>query len=109
MVEAAIADVIGPAVAADDPDAAADQVIDDRKQVLRHRIAAEAVQPFDQRRHAGVLGADFRLLQLRRGQDGLHQIGPEFRREGVCQRGCQRQMFVGREAEAEAELGIILE
>ncbi len=62
VVEPAIADVVGPAVAADDPDAAPDQVIDHRQQVLRARVARRSLeQPRRSARRRGRAARGFRI------------------------------------------------
>ncbi len=74
VIEPAVADVVGPAVAADDPDAAADQMIDDRQQIQREPARAMRQQPRLQLRDADALRADFGFLDLRRLGDGLGEI-----------------------------------
>jgi hypothetical protein len=69
MVEAAIADVVGPAVAAHDPDASPDQVVDDGEQIARGGIVlGELAQPGLELGNADALDADLRFLDLRRAQ-----------------------------------------
>ena len=108
MVEPAGADVVGPAVAADDPHAAPDQVIHDAEQV-GHGRAVEPVEPPHQLGHPLALRAQLRLAQLRRVEDGVHQLGAHL----VAQLGeppaRQLGVPVGGEPEAEPELGVVLE
>ncbi len=108
MVETAIADVVGPAVAAHDPDAATDQVIDDRQQVEGKRLL-DAQQPGLQLRDPDALRADIGFHDLRRLGDGLGEIRPDLGRELDQQRQGKLEMLVGCEPEAETELGIVLE
>lgn len=66
MVETPIADVVGPSIAADDPDAPAHEMIDDRQQGLGGGIAAQRLQKLDEVGNAQPLRPDFGLMNLRR-------------------------------------------
>ena len=69
VVEAAGADVVGPAVAADDPHAAPEQVIHHAAQVGGRPVSLlQAVEPPFQLGDPVVLRAQLRLAQLRRGR-----------------------------------------
>ena len=48
-------------------------------------------------------------MDLRRVEDGCRQLVADDGRELRQQRACKRQMLVGRQAEAETELGVVLE
>ena len=109
VVEPAIADVVGPAVAADDPDAAPDQVVDHRQQIacgLARRCAASL--SFSAR-DAGALRADLGLADLRRREDRSARSSPTSGASCAQQRARQLQVLVGRQAKAQAELGVVLE
>ena len=73
VVKAAGADVVGPAVAADDPDTAPDQVVEDAAQLGR-RSPVQAVEPPVELGEALALRAQLGLAQLRRLQDLVHQL-----------------------------------
>ena len=108
MVEPAIANVIGPAVAADDPDAAPHEMIDHRDE-----IACGFAFDFEQSRlqfaHADSLGAQLEFLNLRRVQNICRERFADHRRQLRQQGAGQRQVLVGRQPEAEAKFGVILE
>ena len=108
MVEPAGADVVGPAVAADDPDAAPDQVVDDAEQV-GDGGSVQRVEPLFQLGDPLALGPQLRFPQLRRSEDVVHQL----RADDVPQLGeapaGQLGVPVGGEPEAEPELGVVLE
>ena len=76
MVEPAGADIVGPAVTADDPDAAPDQVIDHTAQITGPG-GIEALEATLQFGHPLPLGVQLRLTQLRRRQDGVDELGTE--------------------------------
>ena len=109
VVEPAGADVVGPAVAADDPDAAPDEVVDDAPQVgdggARRARRAAAGSSATRSRCASQL----RLAQLRRRQDLVDQLGADLLAQlGEAPAG-QLGVPVGGEPEAEPELGVVLE
>ena len=108
VVEPAGPDVVGPPVAADDPHAAPDQVLDDAQEV-GHDGPVQPVEALHQLRHPFALVAQLRLPELRALQDAVHQLGAhlvaQLRQPPVRQIGVR----VGGEPEAEAELGGVLE
>ena len=113
MVEAAEADVVGPAVAADDPDALADQVVGERQQVLRRRTArapSTGGEPLAGAGRRGRAGTDLDLRLLAAVEQLPDQVaaptaGASARQQaaGVIGLGVERQ------AHAQAELGVVLE
>ena len=108
VVEAAVADVIGPAVAADDPDAAPDEVVDHRQKIAGG-LAVQLEEARLQLGDADALGPDLRFLDLRRLEDGVGQILTDDRSQLAEQRLREFEMLVGGEAETKAELGVVLE
>ena len=109
VVEPAGADVVGPAVAADDPDAAPDQVVDDAEQVAARRSveAGEPALQLGHTRHAAHRSSDSRSCGAPRivvdqlCTDDVAQLGEPAPGElGVP---------IGGEPEAEPELGVVLE
>ncbi len=66
VVEAAEADVVGPAVAADDPDALADEGVGERLEAPRGRECPCRARRSAQRADAVALGGDSRLDRVRR-------------------------------------------
>ena len=108
VIEAAVADIVSPSVTADDPDAAPDQMIDDRQQIERERFL-DPQQPGLQLRDPDPLRADVGLLDLWCLGDRLGELRPDLVREAGQQRQRQRKMLVGREPEAKPELGVVLE
>ena len=107
VVEAAVVDVVGPAVAADDPDRSTDEEVGEREQVGRIGVGRSGERRL-QRRHALALHAEVRLGHLRRLQDGRHEIPADPRRELLCEGPRLRGLAVDREAIPEAELGVVL-
>ena len=83
MVEPAEADVIGPAIAADDPDRTAYQVIDNRKQLPGVRIVLQGEQFGLEGRDPLALRADLGLADLRRREDRACQIVAKLRQVDV--------------------------
>ena len=109
MVEAAIADVVGPAVAADNPNAAPDEMIDDREQIAR-RLGLSAIQSL-------TLSSATRSRCARISDSWIcgalampsARSGPTCRQSFAEQRQCQVEMLIGGQAEAKAEFRIVLE
>ncbi len=110
VIQAAVADVVGPAVAADDPHALPDQRIGQAQQVAggrRRKAIACPTQFFLQQRHAGALLEDARLGGL---------IGVEQRlRQLVANRPAQPRhqfarvfvLLVDRQPHAQPELRVV--
>ena len=106
MVEAAEADVVGPAVAADDPDALAHERAGERLRAAAPRgsssRASRSRSSCDERgaaRRCRLGGAG------RRAGEGRRQVGRELGRE----RAGLTLLRVEREPHAEPELGVVLE
>ena len=104
MIEAAVADVVGPSVAADGPDALLDQLVGADRQVAglgRLQIPNLLFQNFN----ALALLFDFLLRLLRGGENRRNQLVPDGRSQageqllGIC------RLLVDRDAHAEGELG----
>ena len=99
VIQAAIADVVGPAVAADDPHALFDQVIGQGAQVLQAGFEdavspVEAVQPavdaLFQQGHPFPLIEDVGLGGLGVAEDGVGQIPRQGRVFGIQRQGVQQ-------------------
>ena len=114
VVEAAEADVVGPAVAADDPDALAHEVVGEREQVARVGV----VGAVDARRARRAARRRARAARAISGSVVL--VGVEDRRRRgrrrarapgarASSRGLRRVCASSAEAHAEAELGVVLE
>ena len=108
VVHAAETDVVGPAVAAEAPHAAADQVIGRGRQVLRI-AAADGRQPLLERRHQRPLQGDLGVGLLLVVDQGLDDLVAQLAAELGQQRVAILQLLVDRQAEAHAELGTVLE
>ena len=108
MIEPARADVVRPAVATDDPHAAANQVLQDAAQVLDDRTV-ELVEPARERRDPLTLGTQLGLPHLRRGQDLVHQLGPDVVAQLLQSAAGELGVAVGRESKPQPELGVVLE
>ena len=74
MVEPTGTDVVRPAVTADDPHAAPDQVVHHTAQITGHG-GIEALEAALELGHPLTLGCQFRLPQLRRRQNGVDEFG----------------------------------
>ena len=84
VVEAAVVDVVGPAVAADDPDRSPDEEVGEREQVGRIGIRRTGQRRL-QRRDALALHAEVRLGDLRRLQEADTRSSP-IRGASFCAR-----------------------
>ena len=92
MVETAVADVVGPAVAADNPDALAHQVLRERPQAMRCRIV-KSCELVLERCDATSLRVDVRLADLRR----VEQF-PNARRRRAAARAREQALAPARAA-----------
>ena len=108
MVQASVADVVGPAVASEDPDALLDQHVRHREQVLGFG-GLHAGEFGLQGLHALPLGGDARLVLLVRVADGVGEVASQ----GAGHLGDEFQgvllVLVDGQAEAQPELGRVLE
>jgi hypothetical protein len=108
VIETTGPDVVGPAVATDDPDAPPDEEVDHAAQVVGGG-PVDAVQPPLQLGHPLALGAQLRFALLGRRDDLVDELRPD----GVAQLGQattgEGGVGVGRDAEAEPEFGVVLE
>ena len=108
VVEPAGADVVGPAVAADDPQAAAHQILGHRQEIARRPIrwvAKRAPQRVDPR----ALGDDLAVGALRRIENFVGELWPDALAQRPDQVPRHRGLLVDRETHAKTELGIVLE
>ena len=108
MVEAGGADVVGPAVAADQPHAAPHEVLDDREQRFR-LVARQVREAAPQLGDALPLRPDPALAALVGGEDLVDELRADLRRQRLQEVHGHRVVLVGGEAQAEAELGVVLE
>ena len=108
VIEAAGSDVVRPPVAADDPHATPDQMIDDAAQVGDYRFVA-LVEPPLQLDHPSALGTELGLPQLRRLENLVHQLPADLLTQLAEAPAGQLGVAVDRESQAEAELGVVLE
>ena len=111
VVQAAGSDVVGPAVAADDPDAAPHQLVDHAAQVDDGRIilVLQGVQTAAQLADPLPLSGVLRLPALGRLEDLVDQLRPDLLAQPGEALPGQRPVLVGGEPEPEAELGVVLE
>ena len=98
VIESAVADVIGPSIAAHQPDAAADKMVDDREQITRPLIIEPKELRF-QFGNAGPLRANLRLADLRCANNRLNQFRADLGRELAEQSVREADMLVCREPE----------
>ena len=100
------ADVVGPAVTTDDPDAFFAQVVDDRAQVTRcGRI--QCVQLPGDRLNTLALFVYICLICLRCIQHGLHYIITQLTSHRIKQGAGIAGMLIISQPEAQAEFGIV--
>ena len=109
MVETAVANVIGPAVAADDPHALPDQVVGEVIEFAGGGVRGEVGQLGAQFDHVGALGCDAGLRGLVGVEQGFHQRGTHRRRKLLEQAARQSFLEVQAQPNAEAKLGVVLE
>ena len=116
MVEAAVADVVGPAVAADDPDAPSHEHVGQAEQVAVGRGASfERRQELPSSRAFSAAtrsrcACDARpRSSARRSSRPSTSSSPMVRRVAAEQLAAYSLLLVERQAEAEAELGVVLE
>jgi len=108
VVQAAGTDVVCPAVAADDPDAAADEMVDDTAQIRDGRIV-DAVDATLQFLDARTLRSQLGLAHLRRLENRVHEVGADAVTQFGQPRTRELRVQVGRELQAEPELRVVLE
>ena len=111
MVETAIADVVGPAIAADDPHALADEVIGEREQLTScgAGLAVQRAENLPEPRDARALGIDTRLGVLVGLEDVPDEVRADRRRELRHEPSGLVVLGVEPEAHAQAELRVVLE
>ena len=111
VVQSAGPDVVGPAVAADDPDAAPHQLVDHAAQVDDGRIGLviQGVQTAAQLVDPRALGGVFRLPALGRTENLVDQLRPDLLAQPDEALAGQRPVLVGGQPEPEAELCVVLE
>ena len=80
MIQTAIANVVGPPIAADNPDALSHEVLRDRAQAMGCRIG-KRLQHLLERRHAISLRVDVLLADLRRVEQFPNARRPELWRQ----------------------------
>src|ERR1051326_2549513 len=108
VIEPAEADVVRPAVAADDPDALLHQRVGEREELLlvgRIELVHARLQNLDAR---ALLG-DLRLVLLLASEDVGGEALPNLHGDAPQQLGGELALLVERKAEAEAELGVVFE
>ncbi len=109
VIEAAVADVVGPAVAADEPDALLHQVVGERfEAACLGGVQSRPARPRSattRSRWAAMPG----LVRLVGVENRRRQAVAELRRDVLDEAARGRDVRVERQAEAEAELGVVLE
>ena len=83
MIQAAEADVVGPTVAADDPDSLADEISGERQELsgVRRTWTVDAGELVAQTGDPLALAADVGLGLLRGAKESVDDIRTELRRE----------------------------
>ncbi len=108
MVQAAVADVVGPAVSAHDPDAFADQIVRDGQEVQGLRVRAPGELGLEGL-HALSLGGDALFVLLRGADEPVHQLVAQLALHAAEHLVAVFHVLVQGEPVAEAELGVVLE
>src|SRR4051794_13161516 len=107
MVKAAVTNVIGPAIAADDPYIALDQRVSQYRQLTRITVVRAEPQEIFEQLYALTLLADDRFIRL----ISLAQLGCQFRPNRISETLYQIMRILStlvlRKANAQTELGII--
>ena len=108
VIEAAVTDVVGPAVAAQQPDTFRDEIIGQYLQPPRlGRV--HCGQLLAQCLHAFALCRDPRLTRLVGGKQLLHQGVAQFHPEPLDQRASGGHVAIDSQAKAEAEFCVVFE
>jgi len=108
VIKAAVADVIGPAVATDDPDRLIHQIIGNVEQGAGFR-QIDGCQLLLEQQDTGALLGDGGFTLLLCGEDGFHQFLGQFVGKPDEQLAGIALVLIKREADAKTELGIVLE
>ena len=108
MVEPAVADVVGPAVAADDPDPLLHEVVGEEAQPRRVRIGPAREQEL-QVRDPRPLRGDAGLARLVRGQEPVDEIPGESRHHAREELARRVAVAVESQPHPHAELRVVLE
>ena len=108
VIETAVADIEGPAVAAEQPDALAHQVVGDRLETARFE-GLDGPQHLAQRGYARALLGDSLLRRLVRRQQIVNEVVTEPGCERRQQRSGLPDLRIDRQAKAEPELRVVLE
>ena len=108
MVQSTGADVVRPAVAADDPHAAPEQIVIDATQVGDSRWVA-VLEPPLQLAQAHTLRPQLGLPKLGRLEDLVHQLAPDHIAQLRQTPASQVGVAIGSQPQAESELGVVLE
>ncbi len=108
VVEAAVADIISPAVSAHNPDGFFHQIISQRQQ-SRGVSTTAATEGLAQCHHPGALGRDAGLRGLIRGEQFLHQLVADARGEPRDHFTGGAVALLNRQMDAKPELGVVLE
>src|SRR5690349_5124817 len=108
VIEAAVADVVGPTVAADYPDGFLDERVGEREQVAGFG-RVEAGEALFEDRDAAALGGDAFFGGLVGVDQVLGERFADLEAEFPDQLAGVFGLFVGGEPHAEAELGVVLE
>ena len=109
VVETAVADVVGPAVAADGPDGFFNQVAGEGGELGGLGVGGEAGEFTAQQVDARSAGGEVGLGGRGGGGQLAHGVGIEARGEAFEQAARGGVALVGGLAQAEAELGVVLE
>ena len=108
MVEAAEADVVRPAVAANDPHALLNEIVGERIEPACQRIVQPS-QRRTQRVHPLALRGNSRFAVLRGSEQLTDQPVTQAPTQAGEQRACLLRVLIDGQAEAEAELGVVFE
>ena len=109
VVHAARTDVVGPAVTADDPHRATQQVIGDTQQVAYQRGLLHRLQLVDELGDTTFLVHQVVLGELRGVEQVVDELGVELVGHGLQVTLGQPGLHVGGQPHAQTELGIVLE
>ena len=108
VIEAAVADIVGPTIAADGPDALLDEHVGHGQQVAGFGVR-DALQLGLEGRHAGALLFDALLAGLIGVKEGGGEIVADGGSQALSQFLSEGVLVVDGQAHAESELGVILE
>jgi hypothetical protein len=108
VIEATVANIVGPAVAAHDPHAFPDQHIGNRQKLFGFR-RVDFLQQILQQAHSCALTENVRFVLLRGGKQGSSEILTDLWSQALHELARKFRLLINRNAESQSEFSIVLE